>query len=86
MNAKDAKDFCRLLKAKNLSVSQAAKIAMTTPRTITRYRTGETPVSPQAVALIQMSERQPTKRPAGYSGVWIKDRPKPKAKRNGRKA
>lgn len=84
----NAEDFCRLLKAKNLSVAQAAEIALTTPRTITRYRTGETPVSPQVVALIHMAERKPTKRKAGYHGVWIKDRPqpKPKAKRNGRKA
>lgn len=83
-----AKEFCKLLDSKNLSLRDAAAIAYKDRSMIRRYRSGDIAVPAGVVALIQMAPKRTEKRPAGYAGVWIEDRPKPKkAKRkNGRRA
>lgn len=87
----NAKQFRALLDSKNLSPTDAAVVTFKNRATIFRYLNGELDVPPGVVALVEHTERRETKpREPGYPGVWLKDRPaakpKPKAKRNGRKA
>lgn len=65
-----ATQFRKLLKEKNLSVAEAARIAYRNPATIARYKSGDIPVHPASAALIMMAERREAKARGGAQPTY----------------